>query len=585
MEGRNLPNATATTPAKATNSSKQTSPGLLRLPPHVRERIFRQLGMANFHGLLLCCRTIYAEAAALLYSTNRFFIYYSDPGSLKPLHALTPTSLASLTRLKVILNQASCHERTSERNCTAAHCNASYHIGRHRRPLASCAPSDYEGDWRTAQTVLDEWQAAAAHMSPHIRAGQLQLSLVCDIDHEQKDSIDVGKRVVVPLQLLPRLKNCSIRLCATPNRQLRGLAQDAALKARGFTNPYYNPHPARTTLATLPRELRVRILEYTDLITPYKEVVWTRNRPVYSVSQWPCRIYEFNVCSFPNHHGCQFVRCPEGLHPTDGCFCGRRHAAFSSECRCWTAPGPALFLVCRTLCQDAQLVFFSGNRFIVGDTDLVYYDSLTEPSVWLGARDTQPAGSYSYDCFAISQFVREIVPRHCLAYIRFLELVFPPYCHHAWPRPEHPAMQDWYATVYWLKDKINGPKLTLRLIMTDVDGRFLKSDRTRLTEMEGKAIIRAYMNISSPLRHLATGDNGLAMFYASLAYPWTWTDVTDNWIRQHGYDWHGFIDPKVQELNDFAERYVMGGRYEKLYSDNRELPDKSMWEFWYYTDH
>ena len=395
MEGHNTPNATAAT---ATNFSNRTPPGLLRLPPHVRERIFRQLGMAewegrtrsfdlhgrtnldgpspsSFRGLLLCCRTIYTEAAALLYSANRFFIYYADPGSLKPSHALTPTSLASLTRLKVVLNQASCHDSSNARygswcchnvnimedydDSSPAHCTLSYHRGEHCHPLANCAPPNYEGDWRTAQTVLDEWQAAATYMSPHISAGQLQFSLVCDIDYDQKDSTDVAKHVVAPLQLLPRLKNCSVRLCATPIRPLRWLAQDAALQARGITNPYYNPNPARTTLTTLPRELRVRILEYTDLITPYKEVMWSRDRPVYSVCKWPCQLYGGVLCWYPDHHGCQFARCPDAEFPADGCFCRHRHSAFSSECRCWAPPGPALFMVCRTLCEDAQLVFFS----------------------------------------------------------------------------------------------------------------------------------------------------------------------------------------------------------------------------------
>ncbi|KAK3298540.1 uncharacterized protein B0H64DRAFT_77786 [Chaetomium fimeti] len=614
MKGHSIPDTTVT------DSSKQTTPGFLRLPPDVRERIFRHLGMAGwegdrrsvdlhgrasmygvppsrFYGLLLCCRIIYAEATALLCSTNRFFIYYSGPGSLKPLHALTPTSLASLGHLKVILNQASCHQpssewygywccrgkrRIDEYDCSnAAHCNISQHSGRHRHPLANRAPFDYEGDWRNAQTVLDEWQAAAAYMSPHISADQLQLSLVCDIDHEQKDSIGVAEQVVAPLQLLPRLKTCSVRLCATPTRQLRQLARDAALRARGFTNPYYNPHPALTTLTTLPRELRLRILEYTDLITPYKEVGWSRSYGAYSVYKRSCLGDDYMRCVFPNHHGCQFTMCSEAPGLSDGCFCRRRHSAFSLECRCWTPPGPALFLVCRTLCQDAQFVFFSGNRFIVGDSKLGKCGHLPEaPSVWLSGRDTQPAGSYPYNRFAISQFVKEIVPVHCLAYIRFLELVFPPYYHHVWPRPEHPAMKNWHATVHWLKDKINAPGLTVRLVMADVDGGLLESDRGRLTELEGKAIVRAYMNISSPLRHLTAGNDGLAMFYAQFAYPWAWTDVTKNWVRRHGHDRRGWVEPEERELEDFAERYVMGARYDKLYGDNRELPDKSMWQFW-----
>jgi hypothetical protein len=48
----------------------------------------------------------------------------------------------------------------------------------------------------------------------------------------------------------------------------------------------------------------------------------------------------------------QFFHC--WLDKAEGCFCSRRHAAFSLGCRCWTPPGPALFLLCRALSQDAQ---------------------------------------------------------------------------------------------------------------------------------------------------------------------------------------------------------------------------------------
>ncbi len=67
-------------------------PGILRLAPDTRRRIYRHAGLAYkqhydltapavynlnkpssfapFSGLLLSCRTIYAEASALLYSAN-----------------------------------------------------------------------------------------------------------------------------------------------------------------------------------------------------------------------------------------------------------------------------------------------------------------------------------------------------------------------------------------------------------------------------------------------------------------------------------------------------------------------------------
>src|SRR5690242_19652636 len=57
----------------------------------------------NFAGLLRSCHALYVETAALLYSANRFVIFYSHHGSFDHLRALSPTSLASLTSLKIVL--------------------------------------------------------------------------------------------------------------------------------------------------------------------------------------------------------------------------------------------------------------------------------------------------------------------------------------------------------------------------------------------------------------------------------------------------------------------------------------------------
>lgn len=65
----------------------------------------------TFHGLLLSCRDINIEVVALLYSANRFVVHYMNLGSLEPLLALTAPALSSLTALKIVLNQASCHRR------------------------------------------------------------------------------------------------------------------------------------------------------------------------------------------------------------------------------------------------------------------------------------------------------------------------------------------------------------------------------------------------------------------------------------------------------------------------------------------
>lgn len=58
----------------------------------------------NFTGILRSCRDLYTEVAALLYSANQFVMHVGK-ASLEPLQTLSPTAVASLTSLKIVLNE------------------------------------------------------------------------------------------------------------------------------------------------------------------------------------------------------------------------------------------------------------------------------------------------------------------------------------------------------------------------------------------------------------------------------------------------------------------------------------------------
>jgi hypothetical protein len=497
-----------------------------------------------------------------------------------------------LASLKVVLNEAACHEPDEEDDARWKCCRygpdneyrpcKEVHIGVHSRPLASGTSLDNGDDVPAAQILSSEWRAAAAYLSAHFSPGQLELSVVCDIDHRPEDAHEMAKSVVAPFQFLPRLRDCHVRLCDVPDPRLQQLAQDAVLQVRRVaTPPYHKPPTAQAAFVTLPRELRLRILEYTDLITPWKEVSWSRLAPAYTILGSLCRVpdYPEDPCRFPDHNGCQFLRCSVTLE--HGCFCRRYHSAFSSACRCWSPPGPALFLICRTLCLDAQLVFFSGNRFIVHDCSHPEYPFMTPlppgPPPGQGPGDAA-TGYYPWERFNISDFLREVVPRHCLAYLRFLELVFPPYYHDQWPKPEHPAMQDWCATVDWLRDKINAPGLTVWLV-TASSAMDEYSDRVPgpITDPEGKAVLAGYINILLPLKCLA--DDGLARFYAQWDYPEAWTqNGYKRMMRQPGLS-SAWLEARQRELREQVERYILQDRYDAQYAGGKEDPAKSMWQF------
>ncbi|KAG7289946.1 hypothetical protein NEMBOFW57_006323 [Staphylotrichum longicolle] len=593
-------------------------PPLLRLPPSLRRRIYGFVGLtassitpgtlgrfdlhgglvdpyapsataSTFHGLLLSCRTIHAEAAAIVYSCNGFILRYdpANPEPLRPLHALTATALASLTSLTIILNQASCHqigytdlgyccvEGRDDKWSGLTECEFK-HGDLHQSPLLAHGDNDFAA----AQHLLAEWSLAAARLSS-VPAGRLELALVCDIDPSHKRALEVASLVTAPLRLLPQLRDCRIRLCKIPDARLQQIAWDSVLQARHTAAPpYYSPMPSARTKATLvglPRELRLRILEHTDLIAPGREVTWSRQDQGYLTVARGDYFEEddlrvFFHCwnsseSFPFFHGC---------------FCRRRHAAFSSACKCWAPPGP-LFLVCRTLYQDAQFTFFSGNRFIVHDykTSRCWAlpgfrewsnENLEQPEWSQEPEETYTVSPYSYpeSRFAASQFLREVVPAHCLAYLRFLELVFPPYLAQTWPRGDHPVLQDWQATVDWLLDKVDAPALTLRLAGAEVHYESPSEYHEIIPKSEGDDIAKAHLDLTRPLKALA--DVGLARFFFRFPCPW---EFTMDCLRRS--EMRSQIEAKQRRDKASFERMVLGERYKHQYADGREEPGPSYW--------
>jgi hypothetical protein len=551
----------------------------------------------DFHSLLISCRTIYTEAAALLYSANSFVVHHYAPAQLPGLHALgrlTEPSLRSLSHLTIVLTEAACHNRVTENDpsdscccegrddlglydwsasrwCRQKHCNDV-----HQAPLLS----DSGTTSAAADDVRRTWHSAAAQLFSRIAPGRLALSLVCDIDPQHPRALHLAESILAPLSLLPRsyLSECRIRLAKTPDGgPLQQLAQDAAVHACGLPTPV--PHAASSeqpalgaaatvTLTSLPRELRVRILEYTDLVTPRRQVAWSRQDRAYVLLRLR-RARDPPYIDLDELHDTQFFECYRGR--PESCFCRRRHAAFASHCTCWAPPGPALFLVCRTLSQEAQYVFFSRNRFII-------HDYKTYP-VWRVPDDSPEPNSYPFERFAASEFLRDVVPASALAHLRFLELVVPPYPSATWPGPEHPAARDWLATVAWLRDRLNLPALTLRVMVID-ESNGTPERAGEATPEEAAALLRAYADLVRPLRGLAADSErpGLGRFYAHFRYPEerSWEHLPGE-PRRPG----PWFDPWLHKksLKQYLERYVMGARYESLYTDSRKEPLPSDWDY------
>ncbi|KAH6651274.1 hypothetical protein F5144DRAFT_558960 [Chaetomium tenue] len=604
---------------------------LVGLPPHIRRRIYLHAGVArfdghpytyflggpskpltsdistydppptrNFAGLLRSCRALYMETAALLYSANRFVIFYSPQESFERLRALSPTALASLTSLKIILNQ-SCHEPIDPprfppycwcdghaiESWAANHHCTNFHGGQHRRPLLDptlgAASAALASAKRDIQAMMRDWRDAAAFASPHISVRRLELFFICDIDPVDPYALETARLALAPFALFPRLKNGHVRLSKEPDYLFQQMAQSAVLQACGRACPARRGSAtlsARSKLTTLPPELRIRILEYTDLVTPWKEVSWSRQNYGYQVIHALCFAHSPRKDCEPHvHHGCQLITCDPSLGPDRGlaphtgcCFCRVRHSAFSFSCNCW-APPTYLFLICRTLYRDAQFVFFSRNHFIVHDLHAREPWFLPYEPYDGDAANTSTASCYPFPRLAASEFLRDIVPSHSLAYLRFIELVFPPYEPHGWPRKEHSAGLDWAATVEWLRGRINAPALTLRVVMADFCtgppiGRLV------MTKALADEISRGYKCITDPLKPLVRETDGLAGFYIQAAHPARWTED----VRRRADHDDRFLDLLLLNYTEAVARDVWGPDRRAM-RDNT-APSESTWQRW-----
>ena len=128
-------------------------------------------------------------------------------------------------------------------------------------------------------------------------------------------------------------------------------------------------------------------------------------------------------------------------------------------------------------------------------------------------------------------------------------------------------MQDWHKTVDWLREQINAPGLTLRLIVAGETFGLADLLRDAITIADAHVIEKAEKELVQSVKPLA--DDGLAKFYAHLPYPWE--------LRpEASVKTPGWIKAKLKEIKDRAERSVLGDRYEGLYA-NGEEPEQSWW--------
>jgi hypothetical protein len=486
------------------------------------------------HALLLTCREIYLGVSALVYGTNRLQVTFHEEESLQFLLHLTPTSLRHVKDLTVLLAVFPPDEDE--------HCRES--CGCWHGPLPTIWIVD--GATLEGKALLTEWEKTVEHIAQHVKPSTLRLNLICDVE-----DIETAQQVVQPLSQLPTLLDCSIRFNFVPEPDLQTLARSTAIRLMGHSEA---SHETAFRFMDLPVELRLQILENTDLVTPLREVEWNPTDNFYlRYCERQCVCCGCPVQK-PHRYCWQYVKA--------GCFCHRYHAAYTQHCKCW-APPIALFLVCRSMRFEAQNIFFSQNRFII-----------------------MPPGGYlteledcTYTRLPAARFLTEVVPSHALAHIRFLEIQFSPYDVNG-VTFDGAMSEDWERTLQALGHSLNYGSLTVRVYCAKFPSNRQAAPHERIrprtsghTDDSGSIIMSRYVTLLKPFINFRR--RGLRRFFVYASWPCELAPfgrakpVQTPDTRDRRYE-------ETQKMNKKLERKVMGNCYDSVAVGKEEVS----WSQW-----
>jgi hypothetical protein len=292
--------------------------------------------------LLLVSKAVYNDARAILYGENKFAVRAHKARDLDVLKTLSGRSIQEMTCLMLRLN---CWP------CPRGHDLANLAHGRCMVCNAPTSTSDYPlvaGRSSEAEDMLQAWAKVCAVLTSQVRAGRLCLTLICDVD-----DIDTAERVVKPLFGIPRLKSCTIRLGRRRDEKLRSLARVTSLKLTD-TYQHAGPGSSRISFASLPPEIRLRILRFTHLgewgsfSGKHTGLLIEEQTLVQRVG--PAR-KPLKMCC----HCCSFTK--------KDCCCPVRYAAYSDSCQCRVLPLETL-RVSRQMNMDASEILYSTNTFV-----------------------------------------------------------------------------------------------------------------------------------------------------------------------------------------------------------------------------
>lgn len=210
--------------------------------------------------LLYVSTIISEEVLSIFYSENHFIVYQRALGGLSCLQSLHFSALSRMKSLSIALNISDSQSRPHfviPDQCVDRHgiCDS-----RHGTPVR-LAKSHH------LRPLVKEWKQTCQLLTSHIQPNHLNLSIICDVaDFESADEI---ARLV---SQLPVLRECGIGfgppMFYDLETNLQQLARQTVDKVTGRSTEYTFRY------MDLPREIQLRILEYTELVTPF-DLVWS----------------------------------------------------------------------------------------------------------------------------------------------------------------------------------------------------------------------------------------------------------------------------------------------------------------------
>ncbi|KAI1397390.1 hypothetical protein F4819DRAFT_472300 [Hypoxylon fuscum] len=342
-------------------NTKRHARSFLDLPSEIRQRIYKIAGLVVGTSLRLAPRRIDSYFPHLQPSSKALRFTYSILQTCKTINAEVITIICSQNALVVVHGHVH-YGLEFLRRLNPQQCSALTNLFIQLHLEAPIFDNDiYESQLSSPPISLNpalvtSWQATAKHILSHTEPRTLNLRLFCDTVVS-----DTTFAVLQPLRDFPGvLKDCELQLHhQRDNTHVRAIAWETSTRAKGF-DPSLRARPFR--FFDLPAEIRWRILEYSDLVTPHKEVYWSANRG-FRIATAIIRC-EGEECDAHLHRGCRFLSCAESSSAMTGYICCRRRSGYSSRCQCWVAPR-GLFLASRSLCREALYVLYTCNRIVV----------------------------------------------------------------------------------------------------------------------------------------------------------------------------------------------------------------------------